>query len=391
MRSQHTGVSLMVGCLVLLAALTAQGGEKPSIGMDWYGYVKATAAYDQNVTSHGDFVMWVKPHSLDQDNSQFNMTHRASRFGFKATSKDLDQVQLGGNLEVDLFGNGGTDNKATLLLRHAYFTVSKGSWKLLAGQSWDLISPLNPSTLNYTVLWGAGNIQYRRPQISAFYTAAVSPNTSVEIAGGAFRTIGNDLTPTFSLATGETADGIDDGTDAAVPSVQGRLDVSSKSASGASFRVGASALYGSLKAETNYGNSETYTSWAACGHLAVTFTKNAGFLGEVFTGSNLGSYFGGIVNNSRIDGVRANGGWASAWVNASPMVKLTAGMGMDDPKDDDLFAGDRSKNTAIFGNLTVTPVSFFSVGLEVSQWETEYLNSDPAKDLRVETALQMNF
>jgi hypothetical protein len=381
----------MVGCFVLVAALSALGGEKPSIGMDWYGYVRANASYDQNLTSHGDFVMWVKPHETGTDDPQFNMTHRATRFGFNATSKDLEQVKLGGNLEVDLFGNAGTDNKATFLLRHAYFTVSKGSWKLLAGQSWDLIAPLNPSTLNYTVLWGAGNIQYRRPQISAFYTASVSTNTSVEIAGGVFRTIGNDLTPTFSLATGEAADGIDDGTDAAVPSVQGRLDISSKSASGASIRLGASGLYGQLDAETNFGNSETYESWAACGHLAVSFTKNAGILGEVFTGTNLGSYFGGIVNNSRIDGVRAKGGWASAWVSPTSIVKLSAGMGMDDPNDDDIFSGDRSKNTAIFGNLTVTPVTFFSVGFEVSQWETEYLNSDAAKDLRVETALTMNF
>lgn len=391
MRTQYTGVSLMVGCFVLVAALSALGGEKPSIGMDWYGYVRANASYDQNLTSHGDFVMWVKPHETGTDDPQFNMTHRATRFGFNATSKDLEQVKLGGNLEVDLFGNAGTDNKATFLLRHAYFTVSKGSWKLLAGQSWDLIAPLNPSTLNYTVLWGAGNIQYRRPQISAFYTASVSTNTSVEIAGGVFRTIGNDLTPTFSLATGEAADGIDDGTDAAVPSVQGRLDISSKSASGASIRLGASGLYGQLDAETNFGNSETYKSWAACGHLAVSFTKNAGILGEVFTGTNLGSYFGGIVNNSRIDGVRANGGWASAWVSPTSIVKLSAGMGMDDPNDDDIFSGDRSKNTAIFGNLTVTPVTFFSVGFEVSQWETEYLNSDAAKDLRMETALTMNF
>ena len=381
----------MVGLVVLAFAMTAQGGEKPSFDMDWYGYVKANASYDQNLTSHGDFIMWVKPNATGKDDAQFNMTHRATRFGFKAASKDLEQVQLGGNLEVDLFGNGGTDNKATLLLRHAYFTISKGSWKVLAGQSWDLISPLNPSTLNYTVLWGSGNIQYRRPQISAYYTAAASTNTKIEIAGGVFRTIGNDLTPTFSLATGETADGVDDGSDAAVPSVQGRVDISSKSASGANIRVGASALYGKLNAETNLGNSESYKSWAASGHLSVNFSKSAGVLGEVFTGSNLGSYFGGILNNNRIDGVEAKGGWASAWVKPSPILKLAAGLGIDDPTDTDLTAGDRSKNTAFFGNFTVTPVTFVSLGLEVSQWETQYVGGEAAKSMRVETALMMNF
>ena len=376
--------------LVLIVAASVVAEDKPGVDLSWYGYVKLDMSYDQNPTSHGNFAMWAQPQNLEDDNSQLNMTHKATRFGFRGKGTGIEQASLAANVEFDMYG-GGTENKALLLLRHAYFTVSAGRWKMLAGQSWDLISPLNPSTLNYPVLWGAGNIQYRRPQVSLFYNVAQTDKTTAELAAGVFRTIGSDLTPTFSLATGETADGEDDGTDAAIPSVQGRLDVSHKLASGAKIRVGTSGLWGQLKSETTLGNSEKYESWAACGHLMVTFSNGAGFSGEVFTGSNLGSYFGSVLNTNRIDGLASTGGWASAWVKPSKKVKLTTGYSMEDPDDADLSSGNRAHNQAIFGNIKYDLIPQVTIGLEVTQWETKYLDAETAKSLRFETSFIMNF
>lgn len=378
-------------CTLLIAVGIAGANEKPSFDLNWYGYVKLDASYDQNPTSHGNFTMWVKPQSLDANDAQFNMTHKSTRFGFAAKGKGYENIAVGGKVEVDLYGSGGTENKAMLLLRHAFFTVQSGNFKLLAGQSWDLIAPLNPSTLNYPVLWGAGNIQYRRPQVSMFYTAKASECTTVGLAAGFFRTIGSDLTPTFSLATGEVADGSDDGTDAAIPSVQGRIELKHKSAAGTSIRFGASGLWGQLKSETTIGNSQKYESWAAVGHLMVAFSNGAGFSGEVFKGSNLGSYFGGVLNSNRIDGLAAAGGWASAWVKPHKKVKLTTGYSVDDPDDNDLSSGNRSKNQAIFGNIKYSVVPQVTVGVEITKWRTDYKDSDAAKALRVESSFIMNF
>lgn len=388
--SVKRGVQGILIVMLLVVAASAVAGDKPSIDLTWYGYVKLDASYDQNPTSHGNFAMWVQPQSLESDDAQFNMTHKSTRFGFKAKGVGYEKANVGGNVEFDMYG-GGLENKALLLLRHAYFTVSSGNWKMLAGQSWDLIAPLNPSTLNYPVLWGSGNIQYRRPQISMYYNVATSDNTKAELAVGAFRTIGSDLTPTFALAAGETADSEDDGTDAAIPSFQGRFDVKHKLSSGMSIRAGASGLWGQLTSETTLGNSEKYESWAACGHLMVSFSNGAGFSGEFFSGSNLGSYFGGVLNANRVDGLAAKGGWASAWVKPSKKVKLTAGFAMDDPNDDDLSAGNRSRNQAIFGNIKYNLVPQVTVGMEVTQWETDYLGGESAKALRVETSFIMNF
>lgn len=380
----------LIGTLLFLAA-GAVAGDKPTFDIDWYGYVKLDASYDQNPTSHGNFAMWVQPQVLDDDDAQFNMTHKSTRLGFQAKSNNLDQVRVGGKLEFDMYGAGGTENKALLLLRHAYFTVQSGNFQLLAGQSWDLISPLNPSTLNYPVLWGAGNIQYRRPQVSMFYTVAKTEQTNVNLSAGMFRTIGSDLTPTFSLAAGEAADGTDDGTDAAIPSFQSRFDVKHKFSSGGFVRGGISGLWGQLKSQTNLGNSENYESWAACGHLMVSFASGAGFSGELWTGSNLGSYFGSVLNSNRIDGLASKGGWASTWVKLSKKVKLTTGYSFDDPDDADLSTGNRSRNQAIFGNVKYNIVSAVTFGVEVTQWETRYKDAETAKALRVETSFIMNF
>ncbi len=389
MSSRHYLGIIMLGLLVIVSSVIA--GDKPSMEINWYGYVKLDASYDQNPTSHGNFAMWVLPGTQAQNAPQFNMTHKSSRFGFAAKESGDSDTKVGGKIEFDMYGGGGTENKALLLLRHAYFTVQSGNLKLLAGQSWDLIAPLNPSTLNYPVLWGAGNIQYRRPQVSLFYTMNPSNSTSMTWAGGVFRTIGNDLTPTFTLATGETSDGVDDGTDAAIPSVQGLLDVKHKFGSGASVRAGVSGLYGRLKSETSLGNSQTYESWATVGHLAVSFANGMGFSGEAWMGSNLGSYFGSILNTNRIDGLASKGGWTSAWVKPHSKVKLTVGGSMDDPDDADLSSGNRSRNQAIFGNIKYNLVQRVTIGLEVTQWETKYKDAATSKATRVESSFIMNF
>jgi hypothetical protein len=377
-------------CFIMLMALSLSANDKPTFKFDWYGTIKLDASYDQNLTNDGDYVMWVEPRQNGADDEQFNMTHKESRVGFTANGNGYRNAKVAARVEFDLYG-GGAENSTLFLLRHAYFTYQTGGFKFLAGQTWDMVSPLNPTTLNYTELWSCGNIGYRRPQLSLWYTVAPSNQTQATIAGGFFRTIGNDLTPSFSLALGESADGADDGTDAGIPTFQGIIDVTHNFSSQTSVRAGVSGLWGQLKAETNLGNSQKYESWGVVGHLQVDFTQNFGISGEGYTGSNLGNYFGGISNNSRINGLASFGGWGSIWVQPVSKFKVTAGAGMDNPDDVDLSDGDRSFNMNIFGNIRYYIVPEVTLGLEVSQWETRYKNADTAKNLRVQSAFAVNF
>ena len=67
-------------------------------------------------------------------------------------------------MEFDFQGASAQENKGAVLLRHAYWEVKDEEFRLLAGQTWDIISPLYPTTTMYTVYWAAGNIGYRRAQ-----------------------------------------------------------------------------------------------------------------------------------------------------------------------------------------------------------------------------------
>jgi hypothetical protein len=100
---------------------------------------------------------------------------------------------------------------------------------------------------------------------------------------------------------------------------------------------------------------------------------------------------GGIANESTIQGVHAQGGWAYGWVIPHDKVKLSAGFGVDDPDNDDLSTGDRARNQSFFGNVQVTPIPLFTVGLELSHWETDYIDGESAKNFRAQTAFRLNF
>ena len=49
-----------------------------------------------------------------------------------------------------------------------------------------------------------------------------------------------------------------------------------------------------------------------------------------------------------------------------------AGYGIDDPRDSDLSAGQRSRNQFCFGNIIWDVTKRFQLGFEVSHWKTDY-------------------
>lgn len=381
---------LIVAVLSMLILAAGAWADGPQFNVDWYGYLKLDAARDQNPTN-GHYALWVLPQTDDQ-NEQFNMTHKESRMGMKVAADRYQGFDLAGNVEFDLYGNGSdVESKTEISLRHAFFTLQKDGFQLLAGQSWDIISPLNPKTLNYNPLWACGNTGHRRPQLRLSYVAEPTTASQFTIAAGFFRTLGWDLSTTLTLAASENAnDAIDDGTDAGIPSLQGGIDYQHRFASGARLRVGASGLWDQLKAEGSLGTSETYQSQGVFGHLEFSLPR-AGIKGEAYTGQNLGKYYGAVANSSSLDGVDSKGGWGQVWFQVHPQVRLNATAGMDDVSDEDVIVNNRTKNQALVGSLLYSPVDPVTIGVEVSQWETEYQDTETVKNLRLQSSFVLNF
>lgn len=123
-----------------------------------YGYIKLDAAYNDSRVSNGNFATYVFGEGAVNNDDTVNFTARQSRVGIDIAAPDYNGFKTKGKVEVDFYGDGSSvhENKAEPMMRQAYLETTRGGMSILAGQSSDVISPLNPSTLNYTVGWGAG-------------------------------------------------------------------------------------------------------------------------------------------------------------------------------------------------------------------------------------------
>lgn len=362
------------------------------------GYFKGDAIYDANRAYPGNFALWI-PYGGSEDDDAMHVTARETRLGLNFSWCE-NGYTTNAKLECDFYGLGAQpsglnamENKATSMLRHAFLEVTKGRWSILAGQTSDVISPLVPKTVNYTVCWAQGNIGYRRPQIRISTWAGLGEKAKLKAAVAASRTLGSDL----------DHDGIDDGMDAPLPTVQGRLGAYMKFGDGGSAGVGVSGHYGIEK--WGVDDSTETESWSINSDLRVVVNKRVSLAGEFFMGQNLGTYFGGILQsvNPMKNEIFTMGGWGMVSVKPHDRLTVNAGYAFDDPDDEDFELPEdfthtfRDKNSVVFGNLMYAVTSTVTAMFEVSYLKTEYLTKlhetvlDDCEDfdsLRIQFALK---
>ncbi|MCD6379698.1 hypothetical protein J7M07_04555, partial [bacterium] len=224
------------------------GKNSRNYDFNFHGYFKTDMSYDNAQIYPGDFHLYVPAYN-EADNALYFGT-KESRMGFDFLWKE-ESFKTKATFEFDLFGAGAASvNKATPMLRHAYFKITGKKWSLLAGQTWDVISPLVPKTVNYSVAWGEGNIGYRRPQIRLSTWADVSKNAKFNLDLAVTRNMGgdfsvtNDTTNVLKVVAG---DGVNNGADAAMPAVQGHIGITTKCAKEGTLSLGVSGHYGQEK------------------------------------------------------------------------------------------------------------------------------------------------
>ena len=368
---------------VALAAADVQAQTRPELS--WYGYIKMDASWDQGLVDPGNFARWVVSPDVFEGHGHFNMTPRQTRVGFRVRSQ-AGGAALTGRLESDFYG-GGAENKNALQVRHAYVeAVWPSGWSVLAGQTSDVISPLNPGTLNYTVAWWVGNIGYRRPQLRITKLITLGGGGEVRVEGAATRTIGDDFA---------AAEPGDTGADSEVPTVQGLVGLSLP-VSGRSLAVGAYAHHGVENLHEQLGGQPVKLSSSGWGgYLTLPLGSAVSLNGEAWSGWNLDDYFGGIGQGIRIvdqsaNTVASSGAWGELSLKQGK-VSARIGAGLDDPDDADLSAGARARNTSYWGTLVREAGGGLSYGLEVSRWETTYVQGSTGTSWRVQGSVIFSF
>jgi len=366
-------------------------GKKPvwsSLDIQLYGYIKLDAAYDTSRVDTGNFARWVESESDNDDDSQFNMTARETRLGALISGPQDDQLKTSGRVEIDFY-EGGAENKPRIMMRHAYLNIlwPEDKFSILAGQTSDVISPLYPSTINYSVCWWVGNIGYRRPQIRLTKELALGESVNLKLEGALARTVG--ISDTFTT---------DSGADAGYPGVQGRVGLTFPSLAHKPTTIGVSAHVAREEYDTSAsGDSKHFDSWSA--NLDVTQPINEWLTikGELFTGENLSAYLGGIGQGVNIDTfteIGSRGGWIAAALGPWDKWRFNVGFSADDVDGDDLRAmtGDkRTYNRSIFANTLYSLNKSTQIGFELSQWRTDYQGKDDGDSLRAQGALIYRF
>lgn len=380
--------------LAQMVAEQDNGGKKPilsNLDMDVYGFIRLDSAYDDSSVTDGgggSYLKWANSESTNSNDDQYTMTARASRIGVNISGPENNGLRTSGKLEID-FAVGGSETSNEVRMRQAYLNMDwkDSNFSLLAGQTWDVVSPLNPPTIDFGVLWWSGNMGLRRPQIRLTKRYDLGNGNKMTLQGALARNMGRNTNWDAAYVT-ET--GEDEGT----PQLQGRLGfVLGKT------KFGFSGHYGQEEYDLDAtGKNRDFDSWSANIDLVQPINDWLTIKGEAFTGENLNQLAGGIgqgVNDPLGSGlgkeIEAKGGWIAACIKPWDKWTFNVGYGIDDPDDDDLSSGGRTKNEAIFANATYAVNKNTDIGFEIQNRKTEYKGLDDGDDLRVQAMFRYKF
>ncbi len=365
--------------------LSASSGVKVQL----YGFARFDGSYDTNPIYPGNIALYAQPENGRND-SEWNLTGGATRIGLNLSGPDTESMKLTGNIEFDFLTSVSTENNQTPRLRHGYVKAywPASDFSVLAGQTWDLVSSLIPFVDDPALMWDAGNIGSRHPQVRLTKGFSTGSNGRLEVAVAASRTIGEKS----SLQA-------DTGKDAALPSIQGRIAFSKPLiVQNQPATIALSGHYGQEEWDTNItGSYKTLDSWSCNLELSMPLSEKVLFAGEYFIGTNLDDYFGGIgqgVNSAIPTEVRAQGGWGALKYTLNPVTSVSFGAGIDDPNDHDLNGmapTPRTRNQTIFANVVTKITPNFILGFQLSDWKTDYKNAASSDAVRAQSSVTYKF
>ncbi|MDR1483592.1 MAG: hypothetical protein LBT09_02085 [Planctomycetaceae bacterium] len=355
--------------------------RKGKIKITPYGYINLSASYETQRTTTGDYAVYANSPDIDDD-SGFNVDPKSTRLGLKFDGGGVGGwggSRSEGAIEFDFQGANAPRNRGGFLLRKAYFAISDGRTKLLAGQDWEIISPLYPKTLNYTAGACVGNVGYRRAmlRVDRRFDLCNSDNVLVQfgITDNVFRD-DNMVLPASS----------------SYPIIQGRLAYTFGKgffdhghSHGKAAAIGVSSHFGEQRF-TFGGNKKNLETWSFNVDFDLPLTQRLGFQMEYFIGENLATIEGGIlqgVDIARRKTIRSQGGWMAFTYQVTKKTQMNFCYMVDDPFNKDVVSGNSNNNRSrnyshcLFTNIIHNWSDSVMTGFEVDFWRTHWQTYDP--------------
>ena len=356
-----------------------------------YGFLRLDLDIDSQRPNNAQIPLFITspdPAAGGASIGEFSMHPRLTRFGIDYSGPRLERLgdaKLSGKLETD-FENGGSESRQLIRIRHAFMRLDWSQFSLLAGQTWDIVSPLFPTVNSDTLQWNAGNVGDRRPQLRAAYEPK---------AGGGKLSIVGGLGLTGAIdAVDLDSNGFRDGEESRLPDVQERVGYSHAIGKDRTASFGVSGSYGFLETTRPIAGRTDFHSQLLNVDFTVPF---AGFLtlrGEGWWGRNLSDFRGGagqgtVAATGRE--IRGRGGWSEANIRLSRYFSFNPGLSTDDPVDQDIPNGGRTRNRAFYFANRISPGGNFLIGADYLRWLTSYKGLRRGLDNRVNIFLQYSF
>ena len=368
-----------------------------------YGYLRLDAIYDDsrmNNTQTASFVRSEDPAApagfrAKNDSSDFTMHPKLTRFGINMTGPTiggLGDAQVLGKLEIDFFNATATESREALRMRVAYAQLKWTSFSLYAGQMWDVISPIFPIVNPDFVMWGAGNLGDRRPQLRGEWLqdAGDTKFTFTGMLGGTGADDAQDL----------DVNGYRDGDQSGQPTIQVRAGVKVPIAEKnvVEFGVWHHRASEEIDGGTAAVNGERNFQSSAYGiDLQVPiYEDKLWFKTEWWHGRNIDDVRGAILQgiNSAGNEISSTGGFLELGTKVTPVMNVYGGFSWDNPDNDDLIVSatnaPRSRNQIFYGAVRwdFKPVFF---GLDYLLWTTGYKGFGEGDNNRLQAFIQYSF
>ncbi len=394
-------------------------GSTPS-GIDFYGFFKIDAVW-QDSSAVGDiYVLYVLPDSKGGGDNKFTLNFRHSRFGFDF-SKPYKTWNLFGKMEMDFYTECHNEetlpwnaNHSPLRARRVFVGVEKGTWQLLAGLDWLTISQLYPHTSNFPAGTFMGNPAYRMPQVRLTKWFKINDVSQLKFQIAAEKPYG--FPPMNGIVWDE-----DPANDAGFPGIEARIAYETKLFG----KPALAAVWGHYSEEeyaTQYGDkdAESYSIGLEA-KFPLPIQKKAFLLGEIWYGRNFDGYYSCGVNQGTrftvyfddgttqqtkyvtdlrdstlkkvfenfdpdtnkyqvlsVDEIDAWGGWIELELFWTPKLVTHFGWGIDNPDNDDLagVSGARLQQQMFYTNFLYRLTKEFGFGMEYMYVRTDYRQSD---------------
>jgi len=358
----------------------------------FYGFLRVDMVKDDSRVNNPQSIMWVAPedpHEGTADLANFTLYPRLTRFGTTFSGPSipaLGNAKLSGLLEID-FQNGGSESRPIPRLRHGWLKLTKAGFSFLGGQTWDMFAPQFPTPNSDTLMWNAGNVGDRRPQLQAIY----GPQ-----AGRGQLYLGAAIGLSGAVDSVDLdANGYRDGDESGRPNVQGRLGYSWPiHTNGPKANIGFSGFRGWQRTSRVFVDRTDFYSQGLAADFDVPLHDRLSLRGEGWWGRNMSDFRGGIgqnINPATGTAIRSRGGWAEVMLKAHKLWTVAPGYTIDDPVDPDVPSGGRVRNRSLYFANRLNFGGGFLIGADYLRWITNYKGLLKGEDNRVNIFFQYSY